>query len=31
MNLDIMSFCLGVIVGDTIACVAFMILSHIDK
>lgn len=31
MNFDLMSFCFGVMVGDTIACVAFMILSHLDK
>lgn len=31
MNIDLMSFCLGVMAGDTIVCVAFMILSHLDK
>lgn len=28
MNFDLMSFCLGVIVGDTIVLAAVMILSH---
>lgn len=31
MNFDLMSFWLGVIVGDTIVLVALMILSHLDK
>lgn len=31
MNFDLMSFCLGVMVGDTIMLVAFIVLSHLYK
>ena len=31
MSFDLMSFCLGVIIGDTVVSVSLMILSHLDK
>jgi hypothetical protein len=31
MSFDLMSFCLGVITGDTVVFVGLIILSHLDK
>ena len=31
MHIDVMSFCLGMIIGDTVVLLAVLIIEHFDK